>query len=438
MRWTRMNKFNFSLSVPATIYSFGETQSLTSNKYITHAKLKVFYVGETPDKRVFTKQFSDQLLQTLPGTPVVAYYDEEKGDFVGHNYVQYVFGYVPEHATISYIKEGPVEYAVTDVMLFTGRNDNIGEVANKIIGKSHSLELDGDTVEATIVRSGSSIRSITFHKGSFLGLSVLGDNEKPAFTGSTFFTEDDADVKAFINSFKEFKSEVELYKSGGKEMEIENALPILEQEQEQVVEANFEEAVITAADNIVAVEETPIVEPVVEVVVDEVVAEEAVEAEPIIEPVVDPVVEVVVEAEAVVEAIEEVVISSEPIVEAQTLEGTEDVSKQETKTEETGKTEVAHSAALNDAERQELNEYRKKAKYELIDSYEVLGSDIKEKYRKTHINFSVEELDKELAFELVKSQRQVNKSHGLRVFSVITENKSDSVVDVIERYKDKK
>ena len=67
-------------------------------KTYTKAKLKVFYVGETEDHRLFTREFSDKILETLPSTPVVGFFSEEDDDFIGHNSVQYVYGHVPETA----------------------------------------------------------------------------------------------------------------------------------------------------------------------------------------------------------------------------------------------------------------------------------------------------------------------------------------------------
>lgn len=447
-----MDDMKISLSVPATIYSFGETQGLTQNQYVTQAKLKVFYIGKTGDNRVFTKQFSDQLLQTLPGTPVVAYYDEDKDDFIGHNGVQYVFGYVPEAATISYMEDGGATFAVTDVLLFTGRQDNIGQVATKIIGKSHSLELDPGTVEYTIVRANKSIESITFTKGHFIGLSVLGDNEQPAFAGSSFFTEGN-ELKAFVDSFQEFKKEVEFLKSGGKLMQDENLLPI--QESEPVIEE------VTVAEEIAApVIEDVASEAIAEAEVAEAVAEnqtgeeniveateveeaqlpEVTEAAPMVDPEEEekPMDEEPMEDEEMIKkkqagSCEDI---SEVIVEAQTLEGMEDV-RENTKEVQSEK-EIANSAALDNAERQELNEYRKKAKFEVIEVYNELDEDTLNKYRENHDQFTVEQLDKELAYELVKSQRQLKKN-GIKVFSVIQDSpKEKSLAEIIAEYKDKK
>ena len=101
------------------------------NKFVSLVKLKVFYQGTTPDNREFTKDFSDKVLASLPQTPVVAYHDGE--DFIGHNYEQYVYGYVPEVGEIGFEEIDGQKWAVTDIILFTGRDDNIGEVPIKYL-----------------------------------------------------------------------------------------------------------------------------------------------------------------------------------------------------------------------------------------------------------------------------------------------------------------
>lgn len=446
-----MDDMKVSLSVPATIYSFGETQNLTLNKYVTHAKLKVFYVGKTPDSRVFTKQFSDQLLQTLPGTPVVAYYSDERDDFIGHFPVQHVFGYVPETATISYVEENGIMFVVTDVLLFTGRQDAIGEIANKIIGHPHSLELDPQTVEYTIVRANNKLESLTFTKGDFIGLSVLGTKEQPAFTGSAFFAEGDIELEAFVSSFQEFKREVEFYKSGGQEMNEENNLPILENTDVAPATEDFVETVVedvtdaqlVAVTVIVDIPEdtevedasldTPAPSMIEELELQDAAKIPPTDEESITEPMT-PEEKATEEEKEKEDVTKSLVIDSSKVVEAQVLEGTEDGRKQEIQ-KEVG--ENTNASALNQAERQELNEYRKKAKLEMMESYSELGSEIKEKYSKILNDFTIDELDKELAFELVKSQRQI-KSYGMRVFSVMQEPvKPETLADLVNKYKDK-
>ena len=181
---------SIDLNVPAQITSFETDINENVSSHVTRGKLQVFSKGSTGDLRDFTEEFSNDLVKSLPGTPVVAFYDEDESeDFIGHNPRQYVYGYVPEDAVPTFVEKDNKTLAVVDVNLFTERKDNIGEVAKKIIGKAHSLELNPDTVDYKLIYINDKLTKIVFTKGSFYGLSVLGDNQKPAFEGSMFFTE---------------------------------------------------------------------------------------------------------------------------------------------------------------------------------------------------------------------------------------------------------
>ena len=182
-----MKKF----SIPAFVENL--TPDTANTKY-SRAKLKIFYVGETVDHRLFTKEFSDTLLATAAYTPVVGFYSVADDDFVGHNNVQHIYGLIPADSTFEYVEdtEQNVTFAVTDIILYTGRPDEIGVVASKIVGKQHSLELNPDTIQYKINRDTSgNFKNIEFTSGELIGLSVLGDNDTPAFTGSEFFTTEE-------------------------------------------------------------------------------------------------------------------------------------------------------------------------------------------------------------------------------------------------------
>lgn len=175
-------------SIPAFIEDLAVD---AANAKYSKAKLKIYYVGETVDRRLFTKEFSDKLLSTIAYTPVVGYYSVADEDFVGHNNVQHIYGIVPESATIEYQEdeEQGVTFAITDVILYTGREDETGTIASKIVGKQHSLELDSKTVKYKVnYDDAGNFKNLEFTDGELVGLSVLGDKEKPAFSGSEFFS----------------------------------------------------------------------------------------------------------------------------------------------------------------------------------------------------------------------------------------------------------
>ena len=61
-------------------YIFTKIQYVKLHTYTHIYKLKVFYKGETADHRYFSDEFADQLIRSLPYTPVVSRYDDESED----------------------------------------------------------------------------------------------------------------------------------------------------------------------------------------------------------------------------------------------------------------------------------------------------------------------------------------------------------------------
>jgi len=213
-----MDKKAINLSVPAKIDFLDETEvEQFDNEHITRCKLKIFYIGETADRRVFTETFSQKLFKSLPYTAVVGYYNEETDDFEAHKTKQYLFGHVPADADISFEEVNGKTYAVTDIILFTGRED-VGTIAEKIIGKQHSLELKPGSVQYTVEYDKAKRNPrVIFTEGEFYGLSVVGDEEAPAFEGSEFFVRNDnftleelkIEYNNFVKSLNKFYSEVQ-------------------------------------------------------------------------------------------------------------------------------------------------------------------------------------------------------------------------------------
>jgi hypothetical protein len=218
-------------NVPAQVLEIPNSNfNLTyKNDLVTHVKLRVFFQGMTKDRRLFTEDFSKKLLASLPQTPVVGYWDLEKEDFVGHNHTQFIYGYVPENAKFGFETDPDgTKWAVTEIVLFTGRGDNIGKVAQKIIGKKHSLELDSGSMKYAVRRNpDGQLQHIELEDGKFVGLSVLGDNQTPAFEGSAFFTEKGIKTCELGKCVEEVKEQYSLFLSntdkqdGGEDVKLE-------------------------------------------------------------------------------------------------------------------------------------------------------------------------------------------------------------------------
>jgi hypothetical protein len=57
------------------------------NPLISKCEIKVCYVSDKPNrnKSIITKQVATEMANSLPGSPIVGYYNETVGDFEEHN-----------------------------------------------------------------------------------------------------------------------------------------------------------------------------------------------------------------------------------------------------------------------------------------------------------------------------------------------------------------
>ena len=73
-----------STAIPGTV----EFLDITAiNPLISKCKIKVCYVGNTENrnKSIITKEVATEIANSLPGSPIVGYFNEEKQDFEEHN-----------------------------------------------------------------------------------------------------------------------------------------------------------------------------------------------------------------------------------------------------------------------------------------------------------------------------------------------------------------
>lgn len=202
-----------------------------NNSALSKARLKIFYKGMNRNGSYINEEIAEKLISTLPGTPVVGYYDSDKDDFLGHVSPESnrAYGFVPEEMNFKWEMfldpDGVYRtYACTDIILWTGRYP----IASKIVGKSHSMELNPDTVEGEWVEHDDEYY-FEFTNAEFFGLCVLGEEYEPCFEGSSFYELHQQENNASIS--KDLKEMFSLYKStidsaeenptGGQEMEDE-------------------------------------------------------------------------------------------------------------------------------------------------------------------------------------------------------------------------
>ena len=232
---------------PAYLSNFSKD---TVQENFSRGKLKVFYKGETADHRYFSEAFSQELIKTLPYTPIVSYYDEEKDDFVGHATEQQVLGIVDPCIAPSFEKdENGIEWCICDVVLYTERPDKVGDLAQKIVGHKQSLELDPNTVKYIInYDEKMHFKNVEFTAGKFVGVSVLGNDQKPAFTGSEFFTCNSQfeDKMKILREYCESKHD---QLAGGNEMNLQEFMKLswgdISVKVEEAITAEYQEEAYT-------------------------------------------------------------------------------------------------------------------------------------------------------------------------------------------------
>lgn len=441
-------KIKISTAIPASMSGFQEVE----NSHLTTATLRVFHSGLTGDGRLFTKKFAAKIAATIGGTPVVAKYDEENDDFEGHANSQSVFGFVPEKPIIrTEIDSDGNSWLFTEVKLFTERHD-VGSIARKIVGRAQSLELDPDSIDVKFMYDEEGeFDKIEFHDGNLIGLSVLGYNQAPAFKGSGFFTETiQADkIEELIAKYNNIPTSI-VMETGGKSMkdfenvddqnvakdDIKQAIT-QEPQYDPVLEPTVEEEIL---EDPVVEEEVPevlAVEPEAETSNEEDAAEPIVQDEPVIEDPVD-------EPEAVVE--EPVVEEPEAVTPEDEGEGDafESETEAESSTEEIGVEPQAEeiptdTPTFSDADREELESYRRADKIGIIGSYaEYLSEDELKEFETNVDAFSKEELDRELSFKAMQLLRNKTENKPTFAFNVPTKNTnkaSDPIADAIKNYR---
>lgn len=190
------------LEFPISIY--GQIEKV--NDVLTKARCRIFYKLGNRNGTFITDQFAEELISTLHYVPVKGIY--EQNDYTDHGSSRTegrIYGIVPENNNFAWessLDEDGVErlYACSDVYLFTA----LYPEASEIVGKSLSMELYEPSMQYHMsVING--IKYAVFDHGSFLGLQVLGDNVEPCFEGASFFSLQQT-LEDAVQKIKEFSN----------------------------------------------------------------------------------------------------------------------------------------------------------------------------------------------------------------------------------------
>lgn len=284
------------------------------NPLISKCQIKVCYVGDEPNrnKSIITKDVAYELANSLPGSPIVGYYNEQVKDFEGHNKTLAIengkvimkddtrpYGFVDLNAKVWFEKfndNGVVhEYLMTEGWIWTGQYPEAKRIVDQ--GNNQSMELDDKIIDAYWTKDCNGKREFFIINEAIVSkLCVLGNDVEPCFEGANitayelnFSLEEAFKVKMYA-LMEEMKTILE---GGTSDMDnsemlenVEEVLPTVE-EGAPIEEPIPEEGNEPTGDD--HVEEEPAAEPQEETPVDEEPGEPAAAGEP--EPEAEPAAE---------------------------------------------------------------------------------------------------------------------------------------------------
>lgn len=174
------------------------------NPLISKCQIKVCYVGEEPNRNgsIITKEVARGMANSLPGSPIVGFFNEDKQDFEEHNRIIDIsngefkikdttrpYGFVDLNAKVWFQKflddgQNEHEYMMTEGWLWTGQYPECKRVLDK--GNNQSMELDEETLNATWSKNENDEPLFFIINEAIISkLCILGENNEPCFEGST-------------------------------------------------------------------------------------------------------------------------------------------------------------------------------------------------------------------------------------------------------------
>ena len=210
------------------------------NPLISKCQIKVCYVSDKPNRNgsIITKDVARDMANSLPGSPIVGYFNENSGDFEEHNRSIEIsqgefkikdttkpYGFVDLGAKCWFQKfqEGNVEreYLMTEGYLWTGQYPECERVLTR--GNNQSMELDEKNINAHWAKDeNGEPQFFIINEAIISKLCILGEDYEPCFEGAQItkvqFSFDDGFKEKLFSMMNELK---ELLNEGGVSMDKE-------------------------------------------------------------------------------------------------------------------------------------------------------------------------------------------------------------------------
>ena len=206
---------NIIKEFPITVYGNLEKY----NEVISKARCRIFYKKGNRNGTYITDEFAEKLISTIPYTPVKGIYDNFNEDYTDHGEKRdlgRIYGIVPENPNFAWEEhedeDGKIrQYACVDVLLFTALYDE----ADSIVGKAQSMELYEPSIKGSW-KFVEGRKMFVFEDACFLGLQVLGEEIEPCFEGAAFFSLYTS-LKDMIEKIEKYNLNFQEKTEGGKE-----------------------------------------------------------------------------------------------------------------------------------------------------------------------------------------------------------------------------
>lgn len=249
------------------------------NPLISKCQIKVCYVGEEPNRNgtIITKDVARELANSLPGSPIVGFFNENKEDFEEHNWELKLqdgeikfesttrpYGFVDLGAKVwfqKFLDDGVEhEYLVTEGYLWTGQYPEAQRVIEK--GNNQSMELDERFVEGSWTDFDNNGYSFFIINEAIISkLCILGEEIEPCFEGAQITKVQYSFDESFKNKLFALMNEVkQVLDKGGVSVNEDNKLveeEVLEEQEPISEDPVSEEAEVPEDTN---VESEPAVE----------------------------------------------------------------------------------------------------------------------------------------------------------------------------------
>lgn len=173
------------------------------NPGISKCEIKVMYLGKNRNGSFIDKNTAIQMANSLPATPIVAAYNENKEDFGDHGEILHIedgeikfscktvpYGFVAPDAEVWFQKFDDTnefgetttrEYMMTTGYLWTGQYPELDKCINQ--GQGQSMEIDD--VDGHWTTDSNGIEFFIINDAIFTKLCILGDDVEPCFEGAS-------------------------------------------------------------------------------------------------------------------------------------------------------------------------------------------------------------------------------------------------------------